>query len=288
MRCYAMAVAAVVVAGLLSEPATLEAQTVSDGPAGAYDGGAPGSPGLPELARTLTLDQMRVASAQQQLEQAEAAVPSLVWLRKQYESSPGFQAALTRLHQAQMASDATRRAVLAKIKNNPEYRAAIRQRDEVDAQLDFVRKVASQDTIYYLATKKLAYAKEASRIEVAAMAADPQIRQRLDQVVAAGRSLRGVKDHFEQTLMDDPSLLAAEAEVQKAHAAYDSAMKDFVLTQAAYDQAIEDRDVTSRRGYGSYGNTWWPWTGWSSFPVHRGGKLPHPHGNHGRGNQGGR
>lgn len=95
------------------------------------------------------------------------------------EASPGYRLALADLKLAQSDFDAARQRVLDKLKDDPEYRALIDERDHAEKHVEAAQasaRILNPEAVTPAAQRKLDLNAKITRMEQAALDADPDAR----------------------------------------------------------------------------------------------------------------
>jgi hypothetical protein len=107
--------------------------------------------------------------------------------QNELESLPEYSRAMVELKQAQSVYDTASRRALEKLKSNPQYQALLKERDELQDEVEAVQasaKIPSPQTVTPAAQKKLDINSRITRMEQDAIAADPQASMAKAKVVA--------------------------------------------------------------------------------------------------------
>lgn len=223
--------AALILAGLLASGATYAGETDSQTAA------------LPSLARESTVASLELQQAAQRLRTAEEALrEARLDAAEDARTSPQFIGAQAELAEAQRNYKLTRQQIVSELEQKAEYRKLIERKEAIGEQVDRLRGSASEQTLINLAELKLQFATQASQMEIEALAESPQFQQAQQQLMEAEAQLAAARNQLDQRIADDPQLALARQRYEQAQELYSSALKAYVGSEAAYRQAIENRD----------------------------------------------
>ena len=116
--------------------------------------------------------------------------------QNELESLPEYSRAMVELKQAQSVYDTASRRALEKLKSNPQYQALLKERDELQEEVEAVQasaKIPSPQTVTPAAQKKLDINSRITRMEQDAIAADPQASAAKAKVVALNEKLTALR-----------------------------------------------------------------------------------------------
>jgi hypothetical protein len=154
-----------------------------------------------------------LAAAQSKLKVVEAR------LQKEFDDSPELKAAVDGVIQAQAASDAARKRIVASLSGNPDYQAALQQRATAQQAFDQARQSndLSQDQIAVLAQQAMTARAAVMKMENDALAADPSDAEK--NLAAAKDELQQLRQKHQDSIKNDPDWKAAEKELEDARTA---------------------------------------------------------------------
>ena len=127
--------------------------------------------------------------------------------RTQFQHSAEYRAAQRELQDAQDAYESACQDVLADLRNNPAYHALLEKRTQTQIALDNNR--GDKPEMVAIATLKMEYSAAASRMEAEALGADSQVRDAKVRLEAAGQTLQGMTERFEDSFPDRPAIASA-------------------------------------------------------------------------------
>lgn len=176
-----------------------------------------------------------------------------------FERSKDLQKALAAERDAYADYLLARQKALQTVLENPRYQQIMGLRD------DMARKLAqgrashdlSHDEILAMATLKLNYASDARAMEIAALNADPSLKDARDRMVAASARVSEMRSNFDDSLRDDTQIADARRHLEDARInlitaqAYLSATS--VAGGSAMDYAYYLHGSTQPRVYDPYG-----------------------------------
>jgi hypothetical protein len=143
--------------------------------------------------------------------------------KRNFERSEEMQDALAAEKRAYQALLDARTDVLAKLARDPDYRAAIRLREEAHQKIA-ERRSADENVVpadmVALATEKLTYATAARSREVALTTNNPEIETRLADFQDASARVIRMRAEFDEDLRVQPDVIAAREAHEQARAAH--------------------------------------------------------------------
>ena len=116
--------------------------------------------------------------------------------QNELESLPDYSRAMVELKQAQSVYDTASRRAIEKLKSNPQYQALLKERDELQDEVEAVQasaKIPSPQTVTPAAQKKLDINSRITRMEQDAIAADPQASAAKAKVVELNEKLTAMR-----------------------------------------------------------------------------------------------
>jgi hypothetical protein len=145
-----------------------------------------------------------------------------------FERSHDFQKALDAEQSAYADYLLARQKALGTLEQNPRYAELLRLEADLANRLSSGRQThdLTHDDIVAMAELKLSYASEARAMEVSALDADSAVKDARDRMVAASRSVAGMRNDFDFDLPDSTEIAAARHNVENARIA--------MLTAGAY------------------------------------------------------
>jgi len=137
-------------------------------------------------------------------------------IEKAFEASPDWIEAQTQLKQAQTELETASKPILDDLKSKPEYEQAVQRQSDAKAQVAANQQNPSTATPAKLttpATQALDAADDVTKMEEAAIAADPKAAELKAKVATAGAKLNALTQQRDAAVLADPEWIAAK----KAH-----------------------------------------------------------------------
>jgi uncharacterized protein YdcH (DUF465 family) len=116
--------------------------------------------------------------------------------QNQLESLPEYSRAMVELKQAQSVYETASRRAIEKLKSNPQYQALLKERDELQDEVEAVQasaKIPSPQTVTPAAQRKLDVNSRITRMEQDAIAADPHASAAKAKVVELNEKLTALR-----------------------------------------------------------------------------------------------
>lgn len=220
---------------------------------------------LPGWAQEVTLAWIDAQNAWDRLQRAEQALrQARIQARHRALTAPELRQARQRLTEARLNYTKARSAVRERLRDNPDYKAALARRNALDQDLEAARQRGDMNAVVNLAEQKLGPGTRASQIEAEAMRNDQGVQQAWDRLTAASEQLKTVQQQVRTAVQEDPLLESLMKEIGQAQEAYAWAARRLAAAEAGYEQAQADRALLLNRFYGVYYLYGEPgWTSWS-------------------------
>lgn len=221
--------------------------------------------------RALPVARAQAVAAKQELRRAESALNNAVYeVRRVYTRSDELITAQAEEKAAWDALLAARDNAMKDLKQDERYLAAQQLRDRLTTQIADNREKPGTTTerLLAMARVKLNFASSATAMEIAAIAADPNVKASQRRLMAAGHKLTKLRMDFEDTVRADPRVVLARKNVEDARTATAAADAMYIeatrVANAALDFAyfvqatpmpyiVNTPDIYGGYGY-SYGN----------------------------------
>ncbi len=192
-----------------------------------------GNAAAPFDERLVASANARWAATKEIFQRAEMAINVIpVQLRKAFETSAEYKAAMADLAAAQAGIDAAEKPVLDALAQRDEYRSAKTEYDRVAKILRAGRLHPTDQEA--LSQEKLGYGQRMHRIEFEALANDAAVQKARAQLQTASARVSTLRDTFEQTVRLNPEFLAARK-------AYGDARVEYAAASAYLDGLVAAR-----------------------------------------------
>jgi chromosome segregation ATPase len=198
-----------------------------------------------------------VADARGQATKAESTLAELVAkLRKDQEAAPEVAAALKAVKEAQETFDTARQPVLDELGKQPEYQAAVAAREALKARVRDAQAATAPnpDTLRDLAVQVMNADSAVGKLEAAALALDPKVKQAQEKLDAAATALAALKAKGEEAVKQNPEYASAKkalddarTQLAAAERALAQAQQKFAADQAAYQTAAAEAQKEAQR-----------------------------------------
>ncbi|HVX84353.1 MAG TPA: hypothetical protein VH253_06010 [Phycisphaerae bacterium] len=178
------------------------------GGGGRGGGGGGGSAPRPQVNPAIQQDQTALASAQSDLNKAQAAIDEAVKKQTQaFQSSDDYKAAQKAVDDATAEVSKTRDAALTKLKGDPSYKTAAAREDAANKKVAALQaKHAAQDAIDEAAKEALDDGGVTTKMENAALDADSDYAGAKQKLADATKALADMKKTFQDGLKDNADL----------------------------------------------------------------------------------
>jgi len=206
----------------------------------------------------------KLAIAQGKVEHAQDAMNTLLAeLRKQADASPAVAEAITALKQAQSDYDSATGPILTRVRGTTEYLAAMEEKKAASARVLTLQAEVppNQEEITKAAMVVLNKGHAITQLETANLAADPKVSALKEKLAAANSQLLKARYAAEQSVKNDPQILAgkktieeAQAEIPPLQSAYDSALQKYNAAVAARDAAMNSNNNSNASNGNNAGN----------------------------------
>lgn len=194
-------------------------------------------PSAPPDGRPLAAARSKLSAAQAVLFRARGDYNQLgARLMSQFEKSPEMSNALAEERKAQEAYQAAVDAVLSKLASQPDYQAAVAEREKARRTVEQVRSSgAGPDELAKAATAAMNASAAASRMEGEAKEADADCVATLKALMEAHARVVSLREGYSRALKDDASWTEAAKRVEEAQARAAEAQKDLAERQKEYN-----------------------------------------------------
>jgi hypothetical protein len=193
--------------------------------------------------RALPAARAQAVAARANLQRAESDLNMAVSnVKRTFRRSEELNQALAEEKAAWDDLTAARDAVLADLKKDPNYQAAVALKDRLSTQIRVTREEQPKtpaEQLVAMASVKLNFAATATAMEVAAINADPTVRAARERLVAAGARLSKLRQDFDDAAHADPQVLAARKSVQDARIAAVAADAMYIEATRVADAALD-------------------------------------------------
>ena len=139
-------------------------------------------------------------------------------LRTAYEQTDDFQKADAAVKEAQANYDAAVKAAVEKVKDQPEFAAALENQRKVEDEQFAVRSNPGAKVDPELATRVMDARTAVRKLEIQAGDADPAAKEAKAKVLAAKEALNAVRAKLDTAMRSDPDYIAARKAVDDARA----------------------------------------------------------------------
>lgn len=157
------------------------------------------------------------AAAKATIEQAESELSAVIAdLKKRFERSEELKAARAALAKAEAELEWARGPVLEALAQKPEYRAAKEKKTQAEAKRDAQSASAGSPEKTQAATEVLKASAEVSRIEAAALNADPAVGAARAKLKETSARLSDLTRAFEESIKTHPKVQAARTKLDEA------------------------------------------------------------------------
>ncbi|HWE01218.1 MAG TPA: hypothetical protein VG326_02320 [Tepidisphaeraceae bacterium] len=142
-------------------------------------------------------------------------------VQRRFERSEMYAKAVAEDKQAYAEYTAARQKAINLVAGDPKYHALSMLRDELAEKIAARRfaKDANRDEIAVMATLKMQYATDAHAMEAMAMNADDNVKIAREKMEQASRRLLDLKARFDDTIHDNPEVLAARRNLEDSRIA---------------------------------------------------------------------
>jgi len=165
-------------------------------------------------------------------------------LRSEFQQSGEYRTALAAVEQAQADFDAARAIVLGRLADDPAYKAARQKKEAAEKARDELDAAPGSPEQTAAATAVLDAASEVSKLETAAINADPAASAARERLAAASARLNDLKKKFEDSIANHPKLQALRKELETAKAKLSAAEK--ALDAALQNEAQQEMQRQQR------------------------------------------
>jgi hypothetical protein len=190
----------------------------------------------------------RAATARAMFRRAESALDGAVRQAKRtFESTPEYKEATEAERAAWRAYSDARKKAVESLKGDPEYTSLLKLRDDLSSQIAAKRQVsktAHEPGVYVqdilaMASLKMRYALAAGALEAEAVASHGDVATTREKFRDANARLARLRVQFDESVRNDPDLLAARQSLSEARIAKLTAMAYFKGALAAADAALD-------------------------------------------------
>jgi hypothetical protein len=155
------------------------------------------------------------AFAAAEFQNRSAALQIMIELaRNQFRSSSEMVAAKTELEDAQRAYDDAQETVLAKLRDDPQYKSLLTKRTEEQVALSSVS--LDSPMRFEVAMTKLGFGAQVTMLEAKALGEDRAFQDARGRLIAARKNLTGREKQFEAGLYNQPEIAAARQQLETA------------------------------------------------------------------------
>ncbi|HVT90386.1 MAG TPA: hypothetical protein VHD56_16150 [Tepidisphaeraceae bacterium] len=198
--------------------------------------------------RALPAARAQAAVARTQLSIAQTHLNNAVSdVHRSFQHSTELRNALAEQRNAYESLKAAREQALTNLKSDTTYLATIDLRNRLSDQIEEMRaqKDPSRMQLMALATMRLSYATKVTTMEASALAADPRVKDARDRLMEAGNQVAVLEEKFDDSVRNDPAVLAARKSVEDARIAA-------VGTEALYTEAVNVANAAMDYAYHLY------------------------------------
>jgi DNA repair exonuclease SbcCD ATPase subunit len=210
---------------------------------------------IPEVDDKAMKDaKVRLGQSEGKLERAQDALTKTISdLKKQSESAPEISEAQNALRQAQADYDAATGPILERVRAGATYQSALEAKKAASKRVQELQAESpvDQDQVTQAARIVLDKGKAVTQLESGAVAADRNAAALKEKVNAANIKLLKLRHDLEESIKNNPQVVAARSEVEEAQkelppvqAAYNSELEKYNSAVAAREKALND---TSKR-----------------------------------------
>jgi hypothetical protein len=213
---------------------------------------------------------VRVVVARAQLRRAESGLNlAILEMRKAFERSRDYVAAINDERDAWDAYVAARAKAMRSLQNDASYVASVNLKQTLASQLDDLRRDSKKltDQMLAMAQVKMGYASTASQMEAAAVGADPDVQNARQRLRTASARVSDLRAQFDQNVRISPQVLDARHNLDDAriaHLATDAyfwATLDTANVALDYSYYLHRYDYYKYASYGYYGYNYAPYGG---------------------------
>jgi hypothetical protein len=188
------------------------------------------------------------AAARGQLEAATHELETIgETLKLQYQSTPGYVKAKADVDTAADALDAARTKVMDTLTSSDEYQAAVKAKEDAVQALRDATSDTSDEERASLAQDAMDARTAVSKLEISALANDPDYQAAKKAAKLASDTLRALDQGLRTFLLSDPGYQHAQAAVDQAQAAVTAADGAAVAEAQAKDKEDTDRSNAEAR-----------------------------------------
>ncbi len=233
-----------------------------------YDSGT-GSPGRAVRAAPPALTRRAIARAEFRRMQTGLDL-MILEMKKAFERSRDYSSAMAEEREAFEALERERNEALRSVRDDPHYQASVSLRQNLTDQIAQRRedRHSSVGEILTMAEVKMGYARDASAMESAALAADPDVQQARERLRRASSRASELRMQHDQSVRNSPELEVARRDLKDARIAKLAAEVYYQGVREARDIALDYAYYTRR--YDQYKYLSYGYYGYN-YPHHGGG-----------------